>query len=345
MSATVRYAVCDPADVPDLRGSWVSSGLALSPARLRARAVDSRWTTRWVTATAAGDTVGVLPLYRLTGQRTADPIFDPRHVMPDLIDDWPEDARALLFVGGLTDLIAGPTLVELESGVQEEVRYGLVMAGLGFAREHGLLAVALYVRDDDHAAFAAAGTRTTVLNWSAVLDLPGPTWADLLATVNTARRYRLRAELADLDARGLRAVPADPAEVIAEAAPLIAVIKRKYGVADHPRLIQLRMRDWSDAVADEYRAFTLRDHRGALVGVSFVARIGSVVELGELGLEAELADRHLSYVELMFYAPARFAMDRGCRQLRLGLDSMAPKTYRGARAVPVWGIVDAGGGP
>ncbi|MEO3890697.1 GNAT family N-acetyltransferase [Nonomuraea sp. B5E05] len=328
-------------DVLDFR-DWRAAGLALSPSRLRAASLDGRWHTQWAVARRGAHIVGLLPMHRSKTATAGDPIYDPRVVAPALWGASPDDARTWCYVGGFMDLMAGLTLSSTDEPAQREiVGRRLVRAAYDTCLDAGVKPVSLYLRSEDFEIFRRALGPEAVfasLSTNAIIDVLGTSVDGHVAALDKKRRYRMRRECAQLDALGMRAIRAAPSRILAEAAPLIANIKARHKVADHPALIELRLRRWAAGDADEVCALHVRDGRGRLVGVSFVARRDRRVELYEIGLADDQDHRHLVYTELLVHAPLRYAIDHDCSMVDLGMDSQQPKTLRGARLEPVWGL-------
>ncbi|NRQ33072.1 GNAT family N-acetyltransferase [Nonomuraea sp. NN258] len=336
--------VVEPEDAQDVLefSDWTAAGLALSPSRLRAVSRDRRRHTRWAVARRGARVVGLLGMYRWTSATAGDPSWDPRVVAPSLWGSSPDDARRWCHVGGCVDLLSGVTLSAADEPARREaVGRRLVRAAFDACLDEGLEPVSLYLRPGDFELFRHALGPAAVfapLSANAIIDVAGGSVDEYVATLDKKRRYRIRQEGARLDALGLRADRADPLGVLGEAAPLIALVKARHDVADHPALIELRLREWAAGDADEFRALVVRDGRGRMAGVSFVARRGRRVELYEIGLADEPEERHLVYTELLVHAPLRYAVDHGCSVLDLGMDAPRPKTLRGARLEQVWAL-------
>lgn len=340
----LRVTIVRPQEVGDLgtAGGWEFAGAALAPHRLRSAARDRRWQTWWVLAELDGAIVGVVPVYQVSAAAASEQIYDPRVVAGSIAGDAPDDAREWLYVGGFRDLIAGSTVSSaLAPDEREEVRRRLVTEAFAYGRGKGLYPFAIYVRDEEIDAFdvvVAGGGRSAQVRETAVLELPGPGFSDYVQGLSKRDRYRVRRELLELAEVNLGAAVEDVADLIAEAAPLVLSTKQRYGVADHPVMVALRLREWTAGGADHCGGFALRDEHGVLRGVSFAAVHGATAELYELGLAEDVSHRLHAYAELLVYAPVRFALRHGCTKLVLGMDSIEPKARRGARVEPVWAV-------
>jgi len=336
--------VVRPQEVGDLGAAsgWEFAGAALAPHRLRSAARDRRWQTWWVVAELDGAIAGVIPVYRVPTAAASEPIYDPRVVAGSIAPDVPDDAREWLYVGGFRDLIAGSTVSSaLDPDVRDEVRRRLVTEAFAYGRGEGLYPFAIYVRDEEIGAFdvvVPGGARSAQVRETAVLELPRPRFEDYVQGLRKRDRYRVRRELAELAEMNVAAVVEDVADLVAEAAPLVLSTKQRYGVADHPVMVALRLREWAAGGADHCGGFALRDEHGVLSGVSFAVVHGATAELYELGLAEDVSHRLHAYAELLVYAPVRFALRHGCTKLVLGMDSIEPKARRGARVEPVWAV-------
>ena len=210
------------------------------------------------------------------------------------------------------------------------------------------------------------------------LHLPEGGMDGYLASLNHGRRSVVRRDLARIAQAGLTAAEAPPADLIEEAAELVTAVKARHGQPGHPMLTSLRLTEWSRAPGGVPVAFGVRDRAGRLIAASFgthrtetasfgtrrtedtqrtetagnsetashseatshseAAGSSGVLELYEVGLADDPAVRQLAYVEVLVYAPLRFAFLTGCRRIDLGLGSTTPKKLRGATSSPVWAV-------
>lgn len=149
------------------------------------------------------------------------------------------------------------------------------------------------------------------------------------------RRRKVLKDLRAIDELGLRAAMMPAADAVDEAIPLIAEVKRRHAVPEHPRLMAMRLRAWIASTAGPCIATLVRGPDGGLVAAGFIGQDGRVVEAYEIGLRADFEHRHLAYVEAMVYGPLRWAIERGCDAVQIGIDSATPKRLRGATLEPV----------
>lgn len=372
---------------PDARWNLVSS--ALSPQWLRS-ASDARWTVSAVLASVGEAVVGVLPLHRCKGAEFPAPVFDPHALAPGLFAAAPADEW--LLVGGTLDLVSGVALAaDLPPALSAAVGRALVDRAFEQAAAQSLLPAALYVRDEQVAAFLGrpeTPVTSETPDASAIPEKPEastpartlegaeppaassqPTEApdsvlthgrrkaavlDRLATVHLAggdhlsgldhgRRSVVRRDLRRIRDHGLTGACVPAADLVAEAAALVAEVKLRHGVPDHPRLAALRLRAWAAAPVGRRVGFAVRDAGGALLAACFGCHHGQELELTEIGLADHPEHRHLAYVEALFYAPLRYAERLGCTTIRMGLGSSRPKDLRGATFSPVWAVGEVNG--
>ncbi len=320
---------------------WDFAAFALSPARLRLAAQDRRWRTAWAVARRHDTVLGILPIYLESGTPAAAP-FDPRLVAADLFSEL-GSAAGWAHVGGCREFASGAVLrTDLGADEAPRIRQSLVRAAFAYGTEQGLPTVALFVRDAEVADFRAAlgpHDQVAVTKHDAIVDLPPAGGLEgFLTSLPKKVRYRIRAEAAALAQAGLVAQRLEPADVMAEAVPLLMDTKLRHGLPDHLMLATMRFRAWLKSGVDESVAFGIRGPKGDLHGVCLVARHGPRVEVYELGLVTDHPQRHLAYVELLFHAPLRYALEHGCERLALGADSSEPKLRRGARLDPLWAV-------
>lgn len=343
--STVVATLHEFADVLD-DDEWGFISTALAPGRLRRVAADARWRSWFVVALASGVPVGLLPLYRSKNPSFATPIFDPVRVAPELFGVASRRADEYLLIGGNTGLVSGAALAaSLDHELAHRVLVMLVDTAFDHAAATGLTGAALYVRDHDIEGFrcGSAGRRAArPIGEFATLPVPGRTLEQYLSTLSRGRRSIVRRDWRWLDERGLRAVQAPAADLIEEAAPLVAEVKRRHGVPDHPALVCLRLQDWAAEPVGVRVAFAVRGANGQLLAVSFACHRGDLLEMYEIGLTDDPDVRHLAYVEVLVYAPLRYAARTGCAEIQMGLDSLTPKTLRGAVSTRVWAVGEAG---
>ncbi|MEV7596950.1 GNAT family N-acetyltransferase [Kitasatospora sp. NPDC089797] len=327
-------------------GGWQFGAPALSPGRMLAAADDARWTTGWTVARSQGRLLGAVSSRSPRNPRSADGPHDLGARADLLGGAVPEDPTRWVFVGSSGELAAGVlTSDELPPGEAAEVRAALTSEAFGRAEAAGNYPVALYVRDREVDSFASGlADRATVrpLDTTAELPVTGADEDEHTAGLTSRQREACRRDRRKFSALGHHAdcVPAE--EVITEAAPLVCAVKRKYGVADHPRLCEYRLRQWVRTLGPEAcRASTVRSADGELLVASFFARQDTLLESYEIGLADEMPGRDHSYLQAMIHGPVRYALRHGCRSIDLGLGSSAVKQLRGAVIGTAWAVSPA----
>lgn len=330
---------------------WQHSCAGTAPRRLAALGMEPRWHVRYATAWRDDELVGVLPLCRPRVAAMWDPSYDATTL---LHRPAPADARRWLFLGGSRDVAAG-TLVTTGAGTGEEehrsddtVRTSLVAAGVAVGRREGLYVLAAHVWEQERAAFlAAAPGRAAAVpcGETAVLRLPRVSEADpaldtYLSVLEGRRHKYIRREWRNFTAAGLRGAETSVPDAIDEgAAALLATVKRRHGVPDHPRLAALRLRRWHALGLGDYRSFTVHDSAGRLLGASFACAAGAAVEVHEIGLAEGTPLRLHAYLEAGIYAPIRYALAGGRTRIEFGGGgAMEAKRRRGARVETVWAV-------
>lgn len=341
---TLEIQVEDPAAAgPGVaEDGWRFSALALSPRRLKLAGRDARWHTSWLVATMSGTIAGILPVYRPKQAASTDSSYDLHAVAPELAAAVPADARNWLLIGGCKDLVAGALISgQADDSMAAHIRQRLAEAAFALAAAENRTPLALYVRGEDEPAFISAagpGALAIPVTEEAYFDITFSDVYGMLARLRSKNRSTVRRDLRKIGALGLHASEVPAASVIGEAAPLIVMVKEKYGIADHPRIAAMRLREWLGSERADYVAFTVRDETGELLGVQFACHYSNILEAHEIGLRQGLPAGHYIYAEILFYAPLRYAWREGCRTVRLGLDSIPPKRERGALIRPVWAI-------
>lgn len=320
--------------------AWDVASVHLLPSTV-VNSKDVRVESQAVIAVDNGTLLGVLPIYRLRRGDFPSPIFDPRHVAPDIFGQVGHGPERFLLVGGYSDLVSGCAVSATASSTRRfETRIALTRGALEHARVRMLTPVGLYVRNEDRDAYLAAWqpAMSAEIAQSATLAVKGASDEDYAASLSSGRRSIVRRDWTRFKRSGLRAAEADPLAVIDEAVEYVCEVKRRHGIADHPRLVRVRLHRWCDLNCDDNIAFVVRDESDSMIGVSFGCRYQSMVEMYEIGLHPTDDCRHLAYVEVLVYGPMRYAQKLGCRQIMLGLDSPRPKFLRGATLSPVSSI-------
>jgi hypothetical protein len=343
---TVSTAVVSAVELAEILDTveWRCGPAALAPRNLHRSAVDARWHTSFVLATAHARPVGVLAMHRAKGVRFPSSVFDPGAVAPALFDDPARPARDYLLIGGVTELVSGAAVTaDLGSATSDDVVAALADAGFRTAAEEYLVGAALYVRDEQVAAFrgrAGAACRRAAVPVGAftTLSVPGPRAEDYVAMLKPSHRSVVRRDWRRLVELGIEAVEVPAGEVVPEAGPLVAAVQRRHGQVEPPELARFRLASWAAVPVGTRLAFVVRDEGGRLLAVSFGCHHHDVLEMYEIGLADQTEVRHLAYVEVLVYAPLRYAARTGCAQVHLGLGALVPKLLRGAVATDVWAV-------
>lgn len=316
---------------------WHAASVSLLPGRLGRHYLSASWETEIVLATGEDGILGLLPVQRVRSRAVPSPVFDPAALAPRLFGEV-EDARSYLFVGGCADLVAGAvTSAALPAGRAEQVRRALVARARAEAGRRGLIAAAIYVRDEELAAFAPDGddARRERIGGLSTLAVPPDDERFLAALTHSQRRTVLK----DRRAPGLRSTTMPARDAVGLGADLVAAVKRRHGIEEHPRLLRMRLSRWAAEPVGERVAFAVyADGTPDCLAVTFGCAIGGRLEIYETGVADDTPHRHEAYVESLIHAPLRHALDRRLTCLDLGLDADTPKTRRGATLSPVWAV-------
>ncbi|MFL6136520.1 MAG: GNAT family N-acetyltransferase [Frankiaceae bacterium] len=286
------------------------------------------------------DAVGLLGVHQQKGTAFPAEMFDPHRVAPQLFER-PRPARDYLLIGGTTDLVSDAAVsAELEGTAASAVVTELAEAAFAHAQARELVGAALYVRDDRVAGFVGpdAARRAAHIDDFSMLRVPGRDLAHYLASLDHSRRSVVKRDWRKLDEMMLRARCVTAASTVDEALPLILAVKDRHGGGDHPAFLRLRMEEWAAEPLGRRVAFVIRSLEGRLLAASFACHRGAVLEMHEVGLADGPETRHLAYVEVLVYAPLRYALEHGCSEIHLGLASPVPKRLRGASVTPVWAV-------
>jgi hypothetical protein len=320
--------------------AWRVASIALTPQRLLRETRNGRWQGRIIVGSIGRHVAGIVSIHQWHGREFPSPIFDPAEVAGEIFPKLGQPADEYLMIGNVSDQVAGFSTVKgLDSATEGRLGRALFNRAFKVASDEGLVPAALYVREEQAQALlsAASGDRMQgrVIDHFGKLHLSDKPYPELL---KQSHRSVVRRDLRRLHDLGLRGTVCAAAEVATEASPLVADIKRRHGVSDHPKLIAYRLLQWSRDETGKRIAFCVRDPSGELLAATFGCHHGDLLELYEIGLSPESPLRHLAYVESMIYAPIRYAEAAGCVEVHLGLGTPQPKGLRGASFSPVLAI-------
>jgi hypothetical protein len=302
---------------------------------VRERTRDSRWS------------VGLLLCLRgrfvhaaLTTLRSNTKTLPDANLRRELEDGNPrlevEDARDVMFLGGLAHLRGGFSFRPGSSDMDMSTMSSMLLAS-AWQDSTAVTVAALYVPEaqvqlveqarpgfGQRREAPAVAVLPIASHLSSVDDFLGSLRRS--ARVNWLRDQR-RFRAAGIHGTSTKMTPG----LVEEAAPLVAAVKIRNGIFDHPRLTQLRLTAWvKDADPDSVWAWTCRDNGGHLVGVSFGILRDGFIRMVEIGLTESSPYRADLYLELEFHAPLRTSIDDGLAGIDLGSGHLAPKLHRGA---------------
>jgi hypothetical protein len=271
--------------------------------------------------------VALLPLYSPTVSTWPDQAYNSAAFFHTI---GQSHATNWTLAGGRSDLTPAFLTREFEGPSTTKLAYARARAR---ADEHGRRLTSLYASKQTRHHLRDVATAFTEVANRAVIEDVGVDLQSYIGSLPSAKRGVVRRDLRDLKAAGL-ASKIEPwgGDLIAEAAPLVAAVHARHFEVDHTALIAERLRQWSYYPKTNCVAFTIRV-ASELIGASFAWTYGETLELYEMGLSYDLDDnlRHLAYLELMFYAPLRYAWRECLRSLDLAFESERPKRLRGAR--------------
>jgi Acetyltransferase (GNAT) domain len=321
-------------DVSRLRSSC---GAFLSPHRLLDLEADRRWEATYLVAEQDGRAVALLPVFRCRADSFPDRAYDPRRFAPEGGGD-PSD---WLLAGGRADFAGGLLRDPEAEDVAAAAARAILRRLAALARETGARPVALYVSELEEpffpAAFGLFGERHELYTDYVFSDLP-PTHDEFVAALGSKRRNTFRNDRLAVESLGLETTTAAWPDVLDEAGELVLAVKARHGVPDHADLVRERLARWLAHPEIDPVAFATR-LRGRLIGVHFAWQYGQLFQTYELGLAGDEGPVRLAaYIDLLVHAPLRTAIERGCRELSLGLGAKEPKRSRGAVKRGVWAL-------
>jgi hypothetical protein len=304
--------------------------------RLRVLEQDARFRASYVGLAAGREMVAAVPVYEVDVPTWPPGPYDVGAIFAT---DLPPKRWA--FVGGRADLSSGVLAVATgNAAALDDAPHRALVAAVDVVRARGRRPALLYAPEEMRAAASGAGAaRIVQVGNRAVLEDVGADLESYLARLShTHRRHQVRTDLKLVDRLGLHATTTRWENVLEQVAPLVVEVGRRYGGVDHPRLVAHRLREWTLSPEVERVAFALR-RDGALYGASLALRHRDALYLNELGLPADRSQtRRTAYLELLFYAPLRYAWEQGLRRIDLGLAGEEHKARRGATLHPTWAI-------
>lgn len=320
--------------------AWWTSGAFAAPCKLAvASLTDPRWSCKFAVAYEGRQMVGILPLYWSRNGRPTDPVYNVYSSFSrDSCRELPGTDR-FMYIGGYRDLETGwAASSRLCQERIDEIGTELVSIAVQHALDHGYVAAALYVRDTQAQVFRA-GFGVPAQEWpiadEASIALDGPDFSTYLSALPASHRSIVRRDLRRFMQANLRPDVRPARELIQRAAPLVAAVKIKHGMADHPQLAAFRLESWMRDCPGDHVAFAVMDE-SELLCVSFACGYREILALYEIGMpEAESKERHLAYLHALVYSPIEYALQHQHTIIRLGLAVGPTKTLRGAVATPM----------
>ena len=332
-------AIANLADVPD--AAWRTSGAFSVPRKVAAeRRADPRWRREFAVAFDGEVPAGVITLDQPRNGRAADPTYDLRALgFPDRCREFITAERPV-YIGGHQDFGTGWAV---HSRVPEAEAGKLAADLIAFAVQHALrrgdVAVALYVREAEAPSFRTGfGPRAQELPMAeeAVLRVDDQDFDGYTAALPASHRAIVRRDLRRFARAGLSSGVRPARELIELAGPLVAAVKIRHGLADHPQLAAFRLESWMRDCPGEHVAFPVTDKSGQLLCVSFACGYQDILVVYEVGMAgAGGPDQHLAYLHALIYSPVMYALRHRHPVIRLGLAVGPAKLLRGAVAAPM----------
>lgn len=226
----------------------------------------------------------------------------------------------------------------------------LVEAVEEVARALGALPVYAYVPAGERPLLEALGRSgyvTGVVAATAMLELPGPSFADYLASLSSSRRAMVRRERRRFTDSGatVATLPATAAApVLPQVAELEANVSAHHGQpepASRPAAINARL---AEAFGEEMLVVLAR-RGGRCLASATVFRHGDELHVRAAGVDYEAAQPVCAHFVAAYYTPIELACALGLRRVRFGIAAFRPKVNRGARLVPLLAALPAGAPP
>lgn len=293
----------------------------------------------------SGDAVASLEMSVIrTAQFLAHPIVASNFGISPEAAPFRDPHAPLAILGSLSSDIGG---VQHRSGsataLTERASFEAIRLSLSHSVTKAPYAVAVNVPSDQVDLFARCaedGVRELYQHSRYVLDLPrGGTEESFLASLNSkTRRTWLLDTRADLSLNFPAGVES-PGGIIAEAAPMIADVRRRNGVHTHPLLVELELERWAREHAPTAVVFTRRNARGKLIAACLASVANEQLHLYDVGLTLDERQRGVLYRMAVFLQPLRFAIAHGLHRVHLGYGHDLPKSSRGATGISMHSLL------
>jgi hypothetical protein len=304
--------------IDEFDGLGASIGPVGSGARLSRLEEDARWSAEYHRVSLGGRLIGVIPVFTCRARSWPNPLYVPvrPHIAP---------AHCVL-VGGRDGMASS---LHLTPKARSEDMFPLIIGRLAdiYRRRSQLLAFPFCPIEELEAVKRSdLSLDVRMEGRDARLDALFGDWPH---TLRSKARSTLRHDAVEASQLGVTTRIGAWAEVADWAAPLIADHNRLKGFADHPRLVDHRVRQWERCEGMETLAFTAATAETAAVLVAVVWR--EWMDLQEIGLPpgSGLVRRCL-YAQLIAHLPLAAGSERGVRWLRAGAEATMAKAARGA---------------
>lgn len=233
---------------------------------------------------------------------------------------WAEDVAAGERPGLLAPLLAA---------------FGELAEHLG-ARTPALWYVHAGVTPDLEDQARAAGYRPVTLGAECRLEVRWPTFEAYLEALPARRRRAARHEIRRFQRSGLQVSVEGPEALGEELAALQVAARRRHGHGSSLERAHLGYRRATEHLGEAIRVFVAR-RAGQAAGFLVAYEHGDSLYCKQVGFDRDVGD--FVYFNVTFYAPIRFAVERGLRFVQYGMESYEAKLRRGCELVPVLGYV------
>lgn len=241
-------------------------------------------------------------------------------------DEW----FPTLLVGGRTGYVNEPVGLS-PGGSSAVIARSFELAGELGARS----AAAMYLtrRGADEVVETIDGIVTLLWGVGTAMDVEWDGFEGYVASLNAHRRTTVKRDLARF-AAGEAVVTVEPlSEQMPEAARLALNVQRRYGTCDTLDGVEEYLGALVEELDARTRVFAAR--RGAeLLGFGLAFEFERCLYMRLVGFDYERMGDESVYFEVCYYAPIRYAAERGLAAIDFGAASLRPKLLRGARPSP-----------
>lgn len=246
-----------------------------------------------------------------------------------------------LLLGSTVKDRGGVTLLaDVDEHSRRPISQTLLRAAVHYAAERDLAVLAVNVPDEQIRGLTEApGVRIVLLqtlHWNVLHVGAASCVSSFLQSLDAKTRRTWRQDLgADLSGITCR-IETLTAKGIRELAPLVASVRAANGTPTHPITVEYELEETARRYQAPLLAFACRrDGSEDLLAASVAVDLGEMLEVIDVGMLADHAQRSLLYRTAVFVQPLNYALGRGISRITFGYGHDLPKRSRGAIGEPM----------